>query len=142
MVKEGMGYAIPMSKAIPIIRDLMNKKTRELVSEDKLPYLGIVGQDVTSNVAQVYGIPEGVYITELSQNGPAQEAGITSGMIITGFDGDKIRSMSDLQDLLPYYAGGETVSITLAVQNDSGEYEEKDFSVTLGLRSDYVQNTQ
>ena len=139
---EGMGYAISTSKAIPIIRDLMNKKTRELVSEDQLPYLGIVGQDVTSNVAQVYGIPEGVYITELSQNGPAQEAGITSGMIITGFDGDKIRSMSDLQDLLPYYAGGETVSITLAVQNDSGEYEEKDFSVTLGLRSDYVQNTQ
>ena len=139
---EGMGYAISTTKAIPIIRDLMNKKTRELVSEDKLPYLGIVGQDVTSNVAQVYGIPEGVYITELSQNGPAQEAGITSGMIITGFDGDKIRSMSDLQDLLPYYAGGETVSITLAVQNDSGEYEEKDFSVTLGLRSDYVQNTQ
>ena len=139
---EGMGYAISTSKAIPIIRDLMNKKTRELVSEDQLPYLGIVGQDVTSNVAQVYGIPEGVYITELSKNGPAQEAGITSGMIITGFDGDKIRSMSDLQDLLPYYAGGETVSITLAVQNDSGEYEEKDFSVTLGLRSDYVQNTQ
>ena len=139
---EGMGYAISTSKAIPIIRDLMNKKTRELVSDDQLPYLGIVGQDVTSNVAQVYGIPEGVYITELSQNGPAQEAGITSGMIITGFDGDKIRSMSDLQDLLPYYAGGETVSITLAVQNDSGEYEEKDFSVTLGLRSDYVQNTQ
>lgn len=139
---EGMGYAISTTKAIPIIRDLMNKKTRELVSEDQLPYLGIVGQDVTSNVAQVYGIPEGVYITELSQNGPAQEAGITSGMIITGFDGDKIRSMSDLQDLLPYYAGGETVSITLAVQNDSGEYEEKDFSVTLGLRSDYVQNTQ
>ncbi len=139
---EGMGYAISTTKAIPIIRDLMNKKTRELVSEDQLPYLGIVGQDVTSNVAQVYGIPEGVYITELSKNGPAQEAGITSGMIITGFDGDKIRSMSDLQDLLPYYAGGETVSITLAVQNDSGEYEEKDFSVTLGLRSDYVQNTQ
>lgn len=139
---EGMGYAISTTKAIPIIRDLMNKKTRELVSEDQLPYLGIVGQDVTSNVAQVYGIPEGVYITELSKNGPAQEAGITSGMIITGFDGDKIRSMSDLQDLLPYYAGGETVSITLAVQNDSGEYEEKDFSVTLGLRSDYVQDTQ
>ena len=139
---EGMGYAISTTKAIPIIRDLMNKKTRELVSDDQLPYLGIVGQDVTSNVAQVYGIPEGVYITELSKNGPAQEAGITSGMIITGFDGDKIRSMSDLQDLLPYYAGGETVSITLAVQNDSGEYEEKDFSVTLGLRSDYVQNTQ
>ena len=139
---EGMGYAISTSKAIPIIRDLMNKKTRDLVADDQLPYLGIVGQDVTSNVAQVYGIPEGIYVTEVSENGPASEAGITAGMIITGFDGEKIENMTELQELLPYYAGGETVKITMSVQNEEGEYVEKDFSVTLGLRSDYIQDTQ
>ena len=139
---EGMGYAISTSKAIPIIRDLMNKKTRDLVADDQLPYLGIVGQDVTSNVAQVYGIPEGIYVTEVSENGPASEAGITAGMIITGFDGEKIENMTELQELLPYYAGGETVKVTMSIQNEEGEYVEKDFSVTLGLRSDYVQDTQ
>ncbi len=139
---EGMGYAISTSKAIPIIRDLMNKKTRDLVADDQLPYLGIVGQDVTSNVAQVYGIPEGIYVTETSENGPAFEAGITAGMIITGFDGEKIENMAELQELLPYYAGGETVKVTMSIQNEEGEYVEKDFSVTLGLRSDYIQDTQ
>ena len=139
---EGMGYAISTSKAIPIIRDLMNKKTRDLVADDQLPYLGIVGQDVTSNVAQVYGIPEGIYVTEVSENGPASEAGITAGMIITGFDGEKIENMTELQELLPYYAGGETVKVTMSVQNEEGEYVEEDFSVTLGLRSDYIKDTQ
>ena len=139
---EGRGYAISTSKAIPIIRDLMNKKTRDLVADDQLPYLGIVGQDVTSNVAQVYGIPEGIYVTDVSENGPASEAGITAGMIITGFDGEKIENMTELQELLPYYAGGETVKVTMSIQNEEGEYVEKDFSVTLGLRSDYVQDTQ
>ncbi len=139
---EGMGYAISTSKAIPIIHDLMNKKTRDLVADDQLPYLGIVGQDVTSNVAQVYGIPEGIYVTEVSENGPASEAGITAGMIITGFDGEKIENMTELQELLPYYAGGETVKVTMSVQNEEGEYVEEDFSVTLGLRSDYIKDTQ
>ena len=139
---EGMGYAISTSKAIPIIRDLMNKKTRDLVADDQLPYLGIVGQDVTSNVAQVYGIPEGIYVTEVSENGPASEAGITAGMIITSFDGEKIENMTELQELLPYYAGGETVKVTMSVQNEEGEYVEEDFSVTLGLRSDYIKDTQ
>ena len=139
---EGMGYAISTSKAIPIIRNLMNKKTRELVSEDQLPYLGIVGQDVTRDVAQLYGLPEGIYVTELSEGGPSDQAGIIPGMIITGFDGESIDSMSDLQELLPYYAGGETVSITVSVQNEDGEYEEQSFDVTLGLRSDYVQDSQ
>ena len=139
---EGMGYAISTSKASPIIRNLMNKKTRNLVSEDQLPYLGIVGQDVTRDVAQLYGLPEGIYVTELSECGPSDQAGIIPGMIITGFDGESIDSMSDLQELLPYYAGGETVSITAAVQNEDGEYEEQSFDVTLGLRSDYVQDSQ
>ena len=120
----------------------MNKKTRDLVADDQLPYLGIVGQDVTSNVAQVYGIPEGIYVTEVSENGPASEAGITAGMIITGFDGEKIENMTELQELLPYYAGGETVKVTMSVQNEEGEYVEEDFSVTLGLRSDYIKDTQ
>ena len=139
---EGMGYAISTSKAIPIIRNLMNKETRTLVDEENRPYLGIVGQDVTSNVAQVYGIPEGIYVTEISENGPAAEAGITQGMIITGFDGNIVEGMDDLQELLPYYAGGETVSITMAVQSEEGGYEEKEFTITLGFRSDYVQDTQ
>ncbi|MBR1900939.1 MAG: trypsin-like peptidase domain-containing protein, partial [Lachnospiraceae bacterium] len=139
---EGMGYAIPTAKALPIIRNLMNKETRELVSDEELPYLGIIGQDVTYNVSQVYDIPIGIYVTEVSGGTPAEEAGITEGMVITGFDGNEVEDMSDLQKLLPYYRGGETVTITAAVQNDAGEYESQDLSVTLGLRSEYIQDEQ
>ena len=139
---EGMGYAISTSKALPIIKKLMEKETRELVADEDLPYIGIVGQDVTSNVAMVYGIPLGVYITDVSENTPAAEAGITQGMVITGFDGEPVEKMADLQELLPYYKGGETVTITAAVQGEDGSFEEKDIDITLGLRSDYVQDEQ
>ena len=139
---EGMGYAIPTSKALPIITNLMNKETRSLVSDEDLPYLGIVGQDVTSNVAMLYGLPLGVYVTEASEGAPAAEAGITQGMIITGFDGEKIEEMRELQELLLYYKGGETVSVTVSTQDENGEYQEEDIEITLGRRSDYVQNVQ
>ncbi len=139
---EGMGYAIPTSKALPIITNLMNKETRSLVSDEDLPYLGIVGQDVTSNVAMLYGLPLGVYVTEASEGAPAAEAGITQGMIITGFDGEKIEEMRELQELLLYYKGGETVSVTVSTQDENGEYQEEDIEITLGRRSDYVQDVQ
>ena len=138
---EGMGYAIPTAKALPIIQELMNRETREKVSEEQQPYLGITGQDVTSDVAQLYGLPEGIYVTEVGMNTPAADAGITAGMIITSFDGIDLKDMADLQSLMEYYAGGETVTITVYVQGDNG-YEEQDLELTLGLRSEYIRHTR
>ncbi len=134
---EGMGYAIPTANAIPIIQNLMNRESRELVAEEDAAYLGITGSDVSSDVSELYGLPRGVYLTEVGENTPAAQAGLTEGMVLTSFDGNVIRSMSDLQQLLPYYAGGETVTVKAATANNEGESEEQEFSLTLGRKADY-----
>ncbi len=134
---EGMGYAIPTAKAIPIIQNLMNKESRDLVSEEDTAYLGITGSDVTSDVSQLYGLPIGVYLSEVAEDSPASQAGLTAGMVLTEFDGNEIRSMSDLQKLLPYYAAGETVTVKVTVVGENGETQEQEMTMTLGRRSDY-----
>lgn len=139
---EGMGYAIPTSKALPIIQKLMNKETRTKVDEKDAPYLGISGEEVTSDVQQLYGMPSGIYIAQVGDNTPASDAGLTRGMIITKFDDNSVETMDDLQNLLQYYKGGETVTITVATPGNGGKYTESDVEVTLGLRSDYVKDTQ
>lgn len=139
---EGMGYAIPTSKALPIIEKLMNKETRSKVDDEEAAYLGISGQEVTSDVQQLYGIPAGIAIMEVGEDTPASDAGLTRGMVITRFDDTSIENMEDLENLLQYYKGGETVTITVAAPGEGGKYTEKDISLTLGLRSDYVNDTQ
>ena len=128
---EGMGYAIPISAAKPIIEKLMNEETKIKVSDEERGYIGISGVSVTSDVSQVYGLPQGVYIAEVSNNGGAQAAGIEKGDVIVGFDGNEITSMDDLQTRLQYYKQGTTVTVTVMRQNGS-EYVEQDYEVTLG----------
>ncbi|MCD8103612.1 MAG: trypsin-like peptidase domain-containing protein [Lachnospiraceae bacterium] len=134
---EGMGYAIPISDVVSIIEDLMNKQTRtETVSEEESAYIGITGQEVSSEMSSVYGIPEGIYITEVAEDSPAAAAGLQAGYIITKFDSTSVSSMTDLKNLLAYYAGGETVSIVVSYQSN-GTYVEETIELTLGLLSDY-----
>ena len=132
---EGIGYAIPMADALPIIQQLI---TREKVEEAKSAYLGIQGQDVSSDVAQAYGMPEGVYVYSVISNSAADQAGIRQGDIITKFDGQQITSMSALKELLSYYAEGQQVTITIQRMNDGG-YQQTDIQVTLGGQNS-VQN--
>lgn len=128
---EGMGYAIPISAANPIIAELMLKETKSKVAEEERGYLGISGISVTQDVARTYGMPEGVYIAQVYENTAAEEAGLQKGDIITAFDGDKISSMDELQQELEYYAKGDTVEVTVMTA-DSGEYREKTVTLTLG----------
>ncbi len=134
---EGMGYAIPTEKAIPIIHNLMNKESREMVAEENSAYIGITGSDVTQDVAELYNLPVGVYLTEVGEDTPASQAGLQAGMVMTSFDGNEIKSMSDLQSLLPYYAAGETVTVNVTVIDENGGYEEQEMSLTLGKKTDY-----
>ncbi|MCD8348036.1 MAG: trypsin-like peptidase domain-containing protein [Lachnospiraceae bacterium] len=134
---EGMGYAIPISDVTSIIEDLMNKKTRtETVSEEESAYIGITGQEVSSEMSSVYGIPEGIYVTEVAEDSPAEAAGLQVGYIITKFDGTSVSSMTDMKELLAYYAGGETINIVVSYQSN-GTYIEETLELTLGLLSDY-----
>lgn len=128
---EGMGFAIPISTAIPIINDLMN---REVIAEGEQSYLGIMGQDVTESLNQVYGIPVGVYVAKVTKDSPASKAGLKMGDIITGFNSYKIKTMVELQQKLATVKAGKVVEITIQEYKD-GDYEEKKISVTLGKRS-------
>ena len=128
---EGMGYAIPISAAKPIIEKLMNEETKIKVSDEERGYIGISGVSVTSDVSQVYGLPQGVYIAEVSNGGGAQAAGIEKGDVIVGFDGEEITSMDDLQTRLQYYKQGTQVTVTVMRQNGA-EYTKQNFEVTLG----------
>lgn len=132
---EGMGYAISMNVAKPIVEELMNRETREKVAEDQASYLGIYGEDVTDAVESSYGIPKGIYVSSLVENGPAAQAGLPTGCVITKFDGTTVSTMSDLKEQLSYYAAGETVEITIQV-SQNGQYEEQTVSVTLGAAAD------
>lgn len=130
---EGMGYAIPISKAQPILEDLMNRKTRDKVDSDKTAYLGVSVQDLPSEVSQMYNMPSGAFVTETVPGEAAEAAGIKKGDIIEKLDGQKVTGNQDLTDKLQYYESGETVEVVVA-RADDGEYKDITVEVTLGIR--------
>lgn len=129
---EGMGYAIPISAAEPIINNLI---TREVVDESNSSYLGVSGQDVTSDLAMNFGMPEGLYVTLVKENSAAAQAGIKKGDVITQFDGRDVKSMDSLQEIMQYYAAGTEVEITIQT-NQNGEWQEQKLSVKLGRKNE------
>lgn len=131
---EGIGYAIPVSDVSDLITNLMNQKTK--VAESERGYIGIKGVDVTSDSAQMYNMPTGVYVSEVISGGGAEKAGITKGAVITGIEGTTVDGMDALQEQLQYYKAGEKVKITVQTQSKNGEYEKKDVEVTLGKQSE------
>ena len=133
---EGMGYAIPISDATSVIENLMNRETRTKVDESEQGFLGIEGYDVTSEKAEMYSIPTGVFVRSVEDGSAADKAGITEECIITKFDGITIDSMSTLQSQMQYFKAGDKVEVVIEVPNKSGtKYEEKTVTVTLGERS-------
>jgi len=128
---EGMGYAIPISSAEPIIENLMSRETKSKVDLEKKGYLGISGINVTSDVANMYGMPEGVYITQVYEDTAAAQAGMLNGDIIVGFEGSTVGGMEDLQGYLEYYEIGESVEVTV-MRAEGGEYAEIVLQVVLG----------
>lgn len=130
---EGMGYAIPISKVHDIIDNLMTKKTRIQIEESKQGYLGIQGTDIDSNASTLYGMPQGVYVYKIMDGGAAASSDLKEKDIITKFDGQTVRSMSELKNMLTYYAGGDTVQITVQSLAD-GQYVERQVELTLGTR--------
>lgn len=130
-VIEGMGYAIPISAASPIIAELMLKETKNKVAEDERGFLGISGISVTSEVSSAYGMPEGVYIAQVYDGTAASAAGLVKGDIITEFDGESVSSMEELQTILEYYAKGDTVEMTVMTVGNGG-YHSRTVSITLG----------
>ena len=129
---EGMGYAIPVDDVVDIIENLMNRQVRtEKAAEGEQGFLGISGQDVTSEVSQAYDMPKGIYITSVETGSAAERAGLQKGDIITKFDGTSVSALADLKEQVAYYKTGEQVEITYSTQ-ENGQYVEKTATVTLG----------
>lgn len=133
-VVEGMGYAIPISAAKPIIEELMQHTTRALVDEKSRGYLGITGATVTTQESFYYGYPQGVYISNVNGNSPAEDAGLMTGDILVGFDGESVSSMEQLQRLLMYYSAGTTVELEVK-RPDGNDYRDVTLKITLGDKS-------
>ena len=131
---EGMGYAIPISAAQPIIEDLMQRTTRTLVDEEDRGYLGITGATVTSQEIAFYGYPEGVYVANVNAGSAAEAAGLQRGDYIMEFDGQKVTSMEQLQRLLMYYEEGSTVEMQIERPARNG-YHDMTLEITLGDKS-------
>lgn len=132
---EGMGFAIPLSKAEPILENLMSLTTRSKVDDEDASYLGITGMNVSEEVHNYYGVPLGVLVGEVEKDGPADQAGIQEKDVITEIDGRKVTTMTDLQNNLQYYAKGETVEFKIQRMSEGG-YTEQTVTVTLGDRAD------
>lgn len=131
---EGIGYAIPMSVAKPIIESLIQdgKYTNE-----NQAYLGIKGGDVSPEMV-AYGFPQGVYVSSVSAGSGAANAGLQEGDIITAVDSTKISSMTELQSALKSYKAGDKVTLTVARQSGR-QYEESKVEVTLSSAKDIQQ---
>lgn len=135
---DNVGFAIPIDKAQSSLQEMMNQETREKVDEEQASYLGIQGSDVSTEVSELYGVPSGVVVAEVVENGPAADAGMQKGDIITSFDGRTISSMEQLQQTLQYYAAGESVDVVVQ-RSDNGAYQEQTLTVTLGSAAE-LQN--
>lgn len=132
---EGMGYAIPISKAKPILEELMNRETREKVDSSKKGYLGVSLANLTTEAIEMYNMPTGAFVRSVEDDSSAQEAGICKGDIIVKFDGQKVSDGDDLLDKLQYYKSGEKIEAVIA-RATNGEYEENTIELTLGTRPD------
>ena len=130
---EGMGFAIPISKAQEILNNLMTKKTREAVDESAQGYLGIQGPNIDANASKEYGMPVGIYVYKIVEGGAAANSDLKEKDIITKFDGQSVTNMEELKQMLTYYEGGSTVSLT--VQSlVNGSYVEHEVQITLGTK--------
>lgn len=134
---EGMGYAIPISTAIPIVNDLMNQ---EIVEEGEQGYLGIQGKAITDEYAENLNMPKGVYVVKIVEDSPADRCGLKAGDIITKFSGRYVNSMEALQQILTGKKAGEEVEMVVQRNNEKGEYEEAVLTVKLGAKKDMPDN--
>lgn len=130
---EGMGYAIPISTAEPIIEDLMNKKTRPVQKAESTAYLGVSGMAVTEEMLERYDLSKGMYITQVFTDTPAKKAGIRKGDILLSIDDYEVGNMDELSETLSFYEEGMKVTVKLLKRSNSG-YREEELTVTLGGR--------
>lgn len=126
---EGMGYAIPIDEAKPILDTLMDKETREKVKKEERGYLAVSVQDISAEARKLYEIPNGVYVYGVQEGSQAERAGLKRGDIISRLDGSSVTSTERLNEILESYRAGETVTV-LVLTADGGRYRENELQIT------------
>lgn len=130
---EGMGYAIPISTAAPIIEELMTQRTRPAKKDNSGAYLGVSGMEATEKMLERYDLSDGIYITQVFDDTPAEKAGIRKGDILISIDGEEVADMDELADVLSCYEEGDRVTIQMLKRSNQG-YQEDEVKVVLGGR--------
>ncbi|MCR4628623.1 MAG: trypsin-like peptidase domain-containing protein [Clostridium sp.] len=133
---EGVGFAIPISQAKTIIDDLMTKKTKVTVPEDQIGYIGIQMSNIDAITARNYKLPEGVYVYRIIPGFGAEQSDLKERDVIVKFGGETVRTGEELQKLVRYYRGGETVKVTVMREDENRVYQEKEVEITLSYRKD------
>ncbi len=128
---EGMGYAIPISAVRETIEEFMGRDTLVEVDEDDMGFIGIYMQEVTEQISKYYGIPVGIYVSEVVEDSGAENAGIIAGDVVVNVNGTTVKSIDSLMKIMKYYAIGDEVDITF-MRNEGGKYVEHTVTVTLG----------
>ena len=135
---EGMCFAIPISRAIPILNELMN---RETLADNEKGFLGVSTRTVTDDIASFYGWPTGAYIVSVQEGSPAEAAGIYVADIVTSVNGVQIITADQLVDAISSYRHGSVVEIKLQ-RLINGKYEEITVSATLAQRSEAFKEAE
>lgn len=134
---DSMGYSIPIDTAIPVLEKLINKETRDQMSDVERGYMGATVVNVTDDAKELYDMPQGAFVYEVAEDSAAEEAGIKKGDVITKFDGESVTNSDDLIDKMRYYGVGETVTVEIQTANN-GTYEAREVEVTLKGASEDV----
>ena len=132
---EGMGYAIAISDVTDILQNLMNETSRDKLDDSEHGVLGIKGSSVSSEAVQMYGIPAGVFVKEVTEGGAADKAGLKANSVITEFNGKAVSSIDQLIEYLSYYEPDEEVELTVQVPHGTS-YKEETVKVTLDENTD------
>lgn len=132
---EGMGYAIAISDVTDILQNLMNETSRDKLDDSEHGVLGIKGSSVSSEAVQMYGIPAGVFVKEVTEGGAADKAGLKANSVITEFNGKTVSSINQLIEYLSYYEPDEEVELTEQVPHGTS-YKEETVKVTLDENTD------
>ena len=127
---DSMGYSIPIDTAIPVLQKLINKETRDQMSDAERGYMGATVVNVSDDAKELYNMPQGAFVYEVSEGSAAEAAGIKKGDVITAFDGETVTSSSDLIEKMSYYKADETVTVEVQTANN-GTYEAREVEVTL-----------
>ncbi|MFP4698244.1 MAG: S1C family serine protease [Eubacteriales bacterium] len=125
---EGIGFAIPINNAKPIIEDIVNQREKA--------YLGIVGRNITEELSDIYGLPLGINVVSVEPNSPAYDAEIKPSDTILELNGVKTFTMEKLQEEIREYEPGEIVKVKI-VRIIGDKLEPMEIEIRLGGRVAY-----